>query len=522
MSTESTSVEQRLPIAAGRRAIAAVIGIVALSDLSVYHAQGYFGPALFLPVACLLLLLGQGFVRVSLAMIISGVMLTLIAVKLAWSGSALAMFVGLWLLNAFAMTMHGSTPYLLESIVFVASTIPGGYEFLRSVQLRWRKTVLEPVDRGETSPALNYMLPIICVLMFGTIFVLANPDLISRVSTILGDVFGRLQSWVLRFSAGEIIFWCGTAWLAAGMLSPLAMKVLEGLELTHQNDVDTTDSSPMFVPFRNTLISLICLFVVYLVFEFLTLWFRKFPPGFHYSGYAHQGAAWLTAALALTTVILSMMFRGTMMLHAKVGQLRRLAWIWSGLNFLLAASAYNRLLIYVDFNGMTRMRVIGFLGTSAVVGGFVLVLWKIARGHSFPWLIRHQLLLPVLAVYLYATLPVDSLVHQYNVRRILDGHPEPCVQISEHPIDDAALSVLIPLLECKDPIIRDGVRSMLISRLGKLESKYASQVKSHWTARQLGIDAAVSALTKQRANLVRSEDTQPARDRFRTYAMQWW
>ncbi len=52
---------------------------------------------------------------------------------------------------------------------------------------------------------------------------------------------------------------------------------------------------------RNTLWTVIGLFAVYLVFEFMTLWFRSLPPGFYYAGYARERAAWLTVALALAT-----------------------------------------------------------------------------------------------------------------------------------------------------------------------------------------------------------------------------
>ena len=58
-------------------------------------------------------------------------------------------------------------------------------------------------------------------------------------------------------------------------------------------------SDRYYAAVRNTLACVIGLFAVYLAFEFATLWFREFPKGFYYSGYAHQGAAWLTAALAL-------------------------------------------------------------------------------------------------------------------------------------------------------------------------------------------------------------------------------
>lgn len=36
------------------------------------------------------------------------------------------------------------------------------------------------------------------------------------------------------------------------------------------------------------------------------MWFRPFPTGFHYSGYAHEGAFWLTVALAMATITLSL------------------------------------------------------------------------------------------------------------------------------------------------------------------------------------------------------------------------
>jgi hypothetical protein len=47
----------------------------------------------------------------------------------------------------------------------------------------------------------------------------------------------------------------------------------------------------LYVAYRNMLVALILLFTAYLGFEFATLWFRAFPEGFHYSGYAHEGAA---------------------------------------------------------------------------------------------------------------------------------------------------------------------------------------------------------------------------------------
>ena len=149
--------------------------------------------------------------------------------------------------------------------------------------------------------------------------------------------------------------------------------------------------SPLYAACRNTLVTVIVLFAIYLVFEFKTLWWRVFPPGFHYSGYAHEGAAWLTVALALATLILSLAFRGSILLDPRLRALRRWAWIWSLENVLLAIAVYHRLYIYIGFNGMTRMRIVGIFGISAVLVGFLLVLWKIAHHRGFLWLLRRHL-----------------------------------------------------------------------------------------------------------------------------------
>ena len=191
--------------------------------------------------------------------------------------------------------------------------------------------------------------------------------------------------------------------------------------------------------------AVIGLFAAYLVFEFQTLWFREFPKGFYYAGYAHEGAAWLTVALALATLVLSLdLSRRTCSRDPRLARLQRLAWIWSALNLLLALTVYHRMSIYIDFNGMTRMRTIGLFGITTVVVGFVLVLWKIVHHRDFLWLIQRQLWTLAIAIYLFALTPVDTLVHTYNVRQILAGDLAPSVQISVHPISAEGYLVLGP------------------------------------------------------------------------------
>jgi hypothetical protein len=208
----------------------------------------------------------------------------------------------------------------------------------------------------------------------------------------------------------------------------------------------------------------------------------------------------------------------------RLDRLKRLAWLWSIENFVLAVAVYHRLWIYIGFNGMTRMRTIGIFGTSTVVAGFVLVLWKIARQRDFAWLVRHQLWVLAFATYLYALTPVDTLVVQYNVRRILAGDPAPSVEISVHPISSEGVLLLRPLLDCDDAIIREGVRAMLAERLDEAESQARRRETLGWTTYQLADQIVLRGLRDSGDRWSDYRD-QEARSRalkaFHDYAYQW-
>jgi hypothetical protein len=219
------------------------------------------------------------------------------------------------------------------------------------------------------------------------------------------------------------------------------------------------------------------------------------------------------------------MFRAQVLQDPRISELRRWAWIWSAENLLLSLAVYNRLQIYVNFNGMTRMRVVGLLGISAVVVGFLLVIRKITHGHDFVWLVRRQLWVLAAGVYLYALMPVDSLVHSYNVRRILAGDPAPAVQISVHPIDAGGLLVLYPLTHAANPVIREGLRALLAERAAHAEVLAQRRSDQGWSSFQLADFLFLEKLRRVRGDW--EEDTDPAQrtaalTRFREYAYQWY
>ncbi|MEO8498165.1 MAG: DUF4153 domain-containing protein [Planctomycetota bacterium] len=505
------------------RELAAVGGVVLLADVTLFRGHGYAGCAVFFLLAPILLLVGMKSCRRSISLWISGAMLVFLAAKLLWCGSVLLVFFGFALTVAVAMSALGHPPFVLELIVFASQTIQAGYVGL--VQY-WRSASrLSPhVPRGSW---LNISLPAVTVLVFGGIFILANPDL----ATAFGEGFewfvNDVRDWLFDRlpTPWELLFWAVVAWVTIGLLRPVIQAAVSEDDDNIVLAKAVRSPAPLYLPFRNMLVMVIGLFAVYLIFEFATLWFRAFPQGFHYSGYAHEGAAWLTVALALATVILSLIFRGSILCDPRLTQLRTLAWAWSFENVLLAFAVYNRLFIYVGFNGMTRMRIVGLFGITAVLVGFIVVLVKIAQDRSFLWLIRRQLWTLSLAVFVFALTPLDTIVVSYNVRRILDGHLAPSVQCSVHPISSEGVVLLLPLMQSSDDIIREGIAALLAERESQIEARASLQQQDGWTSYQLS-DAWVLKELRANRNAWASYHERDKRDKslkaFHDYTYQWY
>ena len=509
------------------REILALILLVALSDVTIYRGNGFGGYALLFLVAPALLLLGAPRPRFSAGFWILGTMLVILAAKMLWFGSVLLVACGLALVVGFAMALSGLCPYVLEVVVFASQTILGGYEGL--VQYRRLGEKHGPAIRRGIW--LDIGLPLAAFVAFGLLFIVANPDLLASFGETMEWLLTTLRDWVLRISPSwqEALFWLAVLWVAIGLLRPVVSRTLfEETSGAAPATLETPSSpapAPLYAPFRNTLATVIVLFAVYLVFEFNSLWFRVFPEGFHYSGYAHEGAAWLTVALALATVVLSLILRGRILLDPRSGRLRRLAWIWSFENVLLGIAVYHRLYIYIGFNGMSRMRTVGIFGMSCVVAGFILVVWKIVYNRDFVWLMRRHLWALALTIYLFALTPVDTIVTGYNVRRSLSGDPAPSVQISVHPISSEGVLLLLPLVECDDRIIRRGVTAMLADRHDAAEALLGQRRKQGWTAHQVADCVVLQRLRAAAGNWARYTD-RPKREaalkRFHDYAYQWY
>lgn len=498
-----------------------------VADATLYRGKGYGGIGLFSGITPALWSLLYCKPRYQVRTLIVLAMILLVSVRLLMCGFWLQPLVGGWLLVVYAMLLTGRTPHILESFQYATQAPVAGFALFQHHSFRLNRD--RPHALGLAG-MLSVIFPLLAVVVFGFLFVLANPNLMKLFGDNFEVVLRSIREWLVEYGPEplEIAFLVFMLLMTAGLIRPINRK-LDMLEL--EDEVIRDDDRPpemksiLYPAYRNTLIAVTVLFAVYIVFEFQTLWFRSFPEGFHYSGYAHEGAFWLTVALALSTLTLSVIFRRDLLRDERIVRLKRLAWIWSAQNFLLALAVFHRLSIYVGFNGMTRMRVIGFFGISAVVCGFALVVWKIAKHQHFLQLVRRQMWVLALFVYLYAVFPVDHCVMTYNVNRILSGDPAPSVQISEHPIDDEGIDVLFPLLEADDEIIRDGVKALLSARYRLEVLEAADRRRDGWTAWSWSHNRLLIDLRKHEERL-HFPGGEPAREAawntFDAYAYQWY
>jgi len=507
--------------AATMRSLIAVLGLVIFADVALYSNHGYAGVALLLMAAPCLLVAGATSIKLSPSIGVVAVALVLAALRLVWQGNFGLAAIGLMLIAAFAMSLRSLTPYLVDLARFIMVAPYVGVKTLVVSSIHGRATARE----ASTFQWLSVVLPVLATSIFATIFVYANPDLRSMISGRISLVWDDVYRWLDGFSVGQIIFWLFVSLLATGFMfsNPMPYPVLKE---SVKRDSSSTSRSTLFAPIRNMLISVTALFAIYLAFEFYTLWYREFPQGFYYAGYAHAGAAWLTVALALSTLVMSFAFQGDVLTDPRIGTLRRWAWVWSCLNLVLAIAVYHRLSIYIDFNGMTRMRTIGLFGVTCVVVGFIWVILKIKRERSFVWLIHRHSWTLAATVFLYLLTPVDVLVHSYNVQRILAGHLAPAVQITEHPLSDEGVLMLAPLLDCEDELIREGIRSLLAIRQDKATDAVEEATSQGWTSFQGSTQTLKNHLDSLDPFWTRLKSDSAAREQrykeFKAYAFQWY
>lgn len=455
------------------RWIAAIISltITFAAHLLWLRLGGYVGYSLFTIVAALLLFIGilltqnrnesRSQKRILWIAAPAGIVslgLLLGWMRMVWQGNCVVAFSTMILLGMLSLSLHERPLSVIRSLVqWFVSIVDGVSGWLQAIKSF--PIVSECLRRW---PWVMWGIPSLLGFVFLLPLIFAHPELVKMVSNSFVRMYNNVCEWLYEFDTIELFTLFCVASISMGMLLPTYNIFFEKQSETTPKIVECSDT--VFYVTRNSLIAVIFVFSVFLIYELGSFWSRSYPPGFDYSGFAHQGAAWLTLALAMATVTLSAMFTHRVRNHPRIKELKRLAKLWSACNFLLVVAVYYRLLIYVDFNGLTRLRIVGFTGVTCVLVGFIFVLYRVIHEKSWGWLIYRQAWSFLISIYFLAIIPMDWIAHTWNVRQIESGKLAPTIAIAVQSLSDEGYLCLLPLMRSSEPNLREGVAALLASR----------------------------------------------------------
>ncbi|MCU0712203.1 MAG: DUF4173 domain-containing protein [Pirellula sp.] len=513
--------------------------LILATDVALLQQRvGYSGWSLWGLLVGIFLMLGIGIrngvgLRNRLSWFLGATVL-ISSMRLIWQGDGLIVALLFFQLILLALTLHGLQLRGLPFMAFLVGWLPSGFYAMPAAMCSLSGCTSDRVRKRY----VEWGVPLLIGLIFAAIFLKANPDSFRQFWDLCWSYYEAVTMWFQNVTFARVFVWSMVCLAGFGALLPSLMPEFryESTDLTHASTSQSgSEASGVIVPyysmFRNTLVFLIAIFCVYLFLEFQSMWFREFPDGFYYSGYAHQGAAWLTIALALTTVVLSIVFYHAPSIPAQqisrqIRRLRSLGFIWFLQNLLLAMCVYNRMFVYVGFNGMTRLRILGLLGITCVIVGLVLVLFRVYRGWTFIDLVYRQFWTMVGFLFAYLVLPTDTIVYRYNVRCIELFNARPSVQIVAHTISPSGILELMPLADASDEILRDGVRALLAEEMVSLVSR-SELPNQNWRMYQHAESTLLERLESIRSDKLAkyiADETlrNRALERFRAHAMQWY
>ncbi|HNW91784.1 MAG TPA: DUF4173 domain-containing protein [bacterium] len=423
--------------------------------------------------------------------------LALIAAACCWSATLLPLTLGIVMVPLFAVVAAAPTTHFPESLVFGSVSIAGGGAGLLYNAGEFTRR-LRRVNAAGNYGCLAIVLPalaaFLAIVIFGGIFIFANPvveHLWDALDLHLGDLFP---------SFGHCCFWVAVAWYLAGAFVPfLPADVLRWLaSLPEQLDREAPRQGSRLEALIAIAVlgAVTLLFLAYNLLDANYLWLRAgLPADITYSQYSRQGTAWLTLALLLSTLVIGAATSLRLAFHPWAKCIRLLAYAWAALDLVLAVGVLRRIQLYVAYNGLTALRIVGIVGTLLVIAGLLIMVAKIARQRNLVWIIRRDCLAFAVALVALAAFPSDWVCARFNVHQALHGNSRPLVWLAEQENDltSEALPALLPLLDHPDTVVRSGIAAYLGTEYRRLSAVIAGDTQApaprglsdYWAHRRL-------------------------------------
>lgn len=463
---------------------------VVLCEALVWPAGLGFGVALFVLAGAALLWAASEVRAHTPRLLAVASLLVVTSLRLAWQPSAWCFALALALLFAFAVTVkdrHAYVPALAAGLpLSMLGAVPMALHFATSARQRATPEGLRARNLREVT------VPLAVIAGFALVFTFANP-LLSRAAT---RFFERVFSLRGLPTLSHVMFWAVSGLSVLALLRPFRTEPpvdATADDPAHSLAQTAAASASHVATARNLLIGLNALFFAHNALDAVYLWAGRLPPGIGHTQYAHEGAFWLTVALAMSTAVLGWVFHGMTREDPSSRALRVLAYVWAAQNLALSAGTFERIWKYVDFSGLTSLRLVGVAGSALVSVSFALIVWKVHFDRSLLWLVRRDLDAFVIGVALFTALPTDGWVSGFNASRIARAEFRPLLHLIQQDLSAESVEGMIPLLSHDDVQVREGVAARLFALRDALRRE--SRAATSWTARSLSRERALRLLS---------------------------
>lgn len=268
---------------------------------------------------------------------------------------------------------------------------------------------------GLTKGFILWFVPLLLGTVFVFLFVAANPVLEIWISQL------NPGNPAASLSLGRTLFWI----LALALVWPFihvkwrhyTNVVPNGPRSSARDPAEPDHFIDLFGAgsILRSLILFNLLFSIQTILDAIYLWGNAtLPAAITYASYAHRGAYPLivTALLAAAFVLLAMRPGGP---AEQSRVIRPLVYVWVGQNVLLVISSMLRLDLYVQTYLLTYWRVAAFVWMLLVAVGLILILVRIVLRASNEWLVRTNLLVLTILLYVCSLVNFAAVIADYNV-----------------------------------------------------------------------------------------------------------
>lgn len=243
------------------------------------------------------------------------------------------------------------------------------------------------------------LLAVPMLTLFGALFLAADP----AFGEALGHWFGDCPRWLMSFL--RVLLW---ALMGLTLLVQAQRFARPGEGAEGRAD----DPVALAVALGSTCV----LFVGFLLCQAEYLFAGRAPEGMSLAQYARHGFFELFLACVLVVVLVAWA-HGSVFRHPDPGSARALSLVLVLLTFGLVASSAQRMALYVEFYGLTPLRLYVLMTLFGIVLTLALCAYALARWLPPAWLRCRLLLLGMGTLASVGCLNVEALVARVNLQR---------------------------------------------------------------------------------------------------------